>query len=137
MGQDLEGDGLQGVAGQHGRRLVVGVVHAGVLPPALVGLHARQVVVDDGIGVDALQRAGGAQHRPLVQVEHLGGFQREEGPQPAAGPEGGVAHGLGEARLRTLGAGQQLVERDSDEVGRFGNPLGEGQSLHACHPRPA
>ncbi len=133
MGQDLEGHRLQRVAGEDGGRLVIGGMDAGVDPEAGVRIHARQVVVDDGIGVDAFQRAGRAQHRPLVQVEHLGRLEGEEGPQAPAGPEGGVAHRLGQARFGAFGARQQLVQRDRHEIGGFGYPFGEGQGFHASH----
>jgi hypothetical protein len=36
------------------------------------------------VGVDAFQGAGGAQHRPLGQVEHLARLQGEERPQALA-----------------------------------------------------
>ena len=121
VGQDLEGGGLQGVAGQDRGGLVIGLVHRRPAAAQVVVVHARQVVVDQAVGVDALQRAGGAQHRPLRQVEHLAGLQREEGPQPLAGPERRIAHGLGQPRFRAVGARQQLVQRDGDQVGGLGD----------------
>ncbi len=57
---------LQRVAGQHGGGLVVRLVHGRPAAAQVVVVHARQVVVDQAVGVDALQRAGGAQHRPLL-----------------------------------------------------------------------
>ena len=68
-----------------------------------------------------LQGAGGAQHRPLGEVEHPAGLEGEERPQPLAGAERRVAHGLGQAGLRAVGARQQLVERDRDQIGRLGH----------------
>ena len=76
--------------------------------------------------MDALQRAGGAQHRPFLNVEETGGFEGEERSQPLAGPEGGVAHGLGQAGLGAVRAGQQLVQRHGDQIGHLRHAVGDG-----------
>ncbi len=85
--------------------------------------------MDQAVGVDALQGAGGAQHRPFVQVEHLGCFEGEERAQPPAGTQGRIAHRLGETRLGPLGARQQLVQRHRHQIGCLGDPLGQGEGL--------
>src|SRR5690606_27231972 len=60
---DVEGGGLQGVAGEDGGGLVIGPVHGGTAPAHVVVVHAGQVVVDQAVGVNALQGAGRAEHR--------------------------------------------------------------------------
>jgi hypothetical protein len=62
----------------------------------VVVVHAGQVVVDQAVSLDALQRAGGPQHRAFGHVEHLAGLEREEGAQALAGPQRRIAHRLGE-----------------------------------------
>ena len=102
MSQDLEGGRLQGVAGQDGGGLVIGLVHGGSAPAHVVVVHAGQVVVDQAVGLDAFERARRAQDRALRQVEHAAGLQGEIGPQALAGPERRIAHGLGQAALGAL-----------------------------------
>ena len=97
MQQDVEGGGLEGVAGEDGGGLVIGLVHRGATAADVVVVHTGQVVMDQAVGVDAFEGAGGAQHRPFLDVEQIGRLQREEGPQPLAGAQRRVAHGLGQA----------------------------------------
>ena len=82
-GQDCEGQGLEGVAGEDGGGLVEGLVAGRAAAAQVVVVHGREVVMDQGIGVDQLDGAGGAVH-------HLGG--------QADGPGGGVDQG-GRMRL--------------------------------------
>ena len=121
--QDVEGGGLEGVAGEDGGGLVIGPVHGGTAAADVIVVHTGQVVMDQAVGVDAFEGAGGAQHRPLLDVEQIGRLKREEGPQPLAGAEGGIAHGFGQARFGAVGAGQQLVEGDRDQIGDLGHPV--------------
>ena len=63
LGQDLEGAGLQGVAGQDGGGFVEGAVGAGLAAAQIVVVHGGQVVVHQAVGVqhfDAGGDAGGA-----------------------------------------------------------------------------
>ena len=103
--QDVEGCGLEGIAGEDGGGLVIGLVNGGSAAADVVVVHTGQVVVDQAVGMDAFEGAGGAQHRPFLDVEQTGRLQREEGTQPLAGAEGRIAHGLGQARFRAVGAG--------------------------------
>ena len=121
MGEDFKGGGLQGVAGQDGGGLVVGLVHRGPAAAHVVVVHAGQVVVNQAVGVDQLQGAGGAQHRTLRQVEEAPRLQSEKGPQTFAGAQRRVAHGLGEPRLGAVGPRQQFVQRHGDQVGGLRN----------------
>ncbi len=127
--QDFKRDGLQGVAGQYGGRFVIGAVHGQPSAADIVVVHARQVVVDQAIGVDAFQGAGRAQGRVFVGVEQARGFQREERTQALARPERRIAHGLGQARFRPLAARQQLVQSQGDQVGRLRQSLSEGRQV--------
>lgn len=146
MGQDLERRGLQRVARQHRGHLVIGDVDRRLPPPHLVVVHARKIVVDQAVGVDALKRAGRPQDVGLVQVEHPAGLEREEGAQALARPQRRIAHRLGQPALRTIGARQQLVQGHGDEVRRLGHTLGQFHQLNSAgsvatepparHPRP-
>ena len=121
--QDVKGGGLQGVAGEDGGGLVIGPVHGRTAAADVVVVHTGQVVMDQAVGMDAFQGTGGAQHRPLLDVEQIGGLEGEEGTQPLAGAKGGIAHGLGQARFRAIGAGQEFIQGNSDQVGDLGHPV--------------
>ena len=57
--QKPEGMGQQRVPGQQRRRLVKGLVGRGASPAKVVIVHAGQVVMDEGVGVQALHGDGG------------------------------------------------------------------------------
>jgi hypothetical protein len=128
MGENLEGYRLQGVAGEHGGSFVIGLVNRRTTPAHVVVVHTGQVVVDQAVGLYAFQRAGRTQDRPIVQVEHPARLDGEEGAQTLAWPQGGVAHGLGQALLGPVGAGQEFIERHRHEVGGLGHAAGQGHA---------
>ena len=64
IGENFEGERLQGVARQNGGRLVEGAVSRRAAAPQIVVVHRRQIVVDQGIGVDALDRRARAGPAP-------------------------------------------------------------------------
>ncbi len=56
IGQDLEGEGKETVAGQDGGGLVEPPVGGGLAPAKVVVVHAGQVVVDQRVGVQGFDR---------------------------------------------------------------------------------
>ena len=60
----------------------------------VVVVHAREVVVDERHGVDHLDGAGGGEGGFLVAAYELAGGDAEQGADPLAAGEEGVAHGL-------------------------------------------
>ena len=100
----LIGRRLQGVSRQHRQGLAVDLVVGGLAPAKVVVVHAGQVVVDQGVGVDHLHRAGGG--HGVIPVKSLfprqaGKFQGQHRPQPLAAGEKAVAHGL--VKVRPVG----------------------------------
>ena len=67
MGEDLERQRVKAVAGEHRFRLAEGLVDGRLAPPEIGIVHARQIVVDQRIDVDRLDRAADAQ-RPLRSI---------------------------------------------------------------------
>ena len=63
VGEDLEGQRVQRIAGKDRGRFVEGVVHGRLAAPEVVIVHARQIVVDQRIDVDAFDREPDP-HRP-------------------------------------------------------------------------
>jgi hypothetical protein len=65
------------------------------MPPAqVVVVHGRQIIMDQGIGVDHLQSAGHGQGFAGVAAYGFGPGQAEDGPEALAPGEEAVAHGL-------------------------------------------
>ena len=67
MREDFERQRVQAVAGKHRRRLAERLVHRRLAAPQLGIVHARQIVVDQRIDMDRLDRAADAE-RPLRSI---------------------------------------------------------------------
>ena len=103
-----EGLRLEGVPRQDGHGLAVDLVVGGLAPAQIVVVHAGQVVVDQGVGVDHLQCAGRragppASRRPASRAE----LQRQHRPDPLAAGQQAVAHGLVQVAPVRLSGGKQ------------------------------
>jgi hypothetical protein len=94
--QDLEGEGLEGIARQDGRCFVEGPVDGRPATAEIIVVHGRQVVVDQGIAVQQLDGAPGPQASPGPGSQEAGRLERQEGPQPLAAAQDRVPHGGGE-----------------------------------------
>ncbi len=81
----------------------------GLAAPQVVVVHRRQVVVHQRIGVQHLDRGGDPRGAGLRHREQGGGLHHQEGPQPLAAAQRGVAHGLGQARLGAVDRRQQSL----------------------------
>ena len=64
VGEDVEGQRQQRVAGEDRRRLVEGLVDRRPAAAEVVVVHRRQVVMDEAVGMDAFERRGGGDDRP-------------------------------------------------------------------------
>ena len=131
-GEDLERQRQQRVAGKHRRRLVKGLVNGRLAAPEIVIVHAGQVVMDQRITVDALERRRRAQQAFLGGPEHRACFKHEERAHPLAIGEGGMAHGAHQVGFRTAGRRNQLIERHRHPVCHFLQPLLEPGNFPHC-----
>ncbi len=59
FGEKGEGVGEEGVAGEEGGGFIVGAVGGGATATEVVVIHAGEVVMDEGVGVEALEGGGG------------------------------------------------------------------------------
>ena len=91
-GQHLERQRQQGIAGQNRRGLVERLVAGGPATPQIVVVHGRQIVVDQRIGVDHLDGAGGRHGRLDRPAAGLRGQQHQHRPQPLARRQQAVTH---------------------------------------------
>ena len=89
---------LEGVSRQYCQGLAIDHVVGGLAPAEIVIIHAGQIVVNQGIGVDQLQSAAYRHGLMPVQTAQPGKFQRHHRTQPLAAGENAVPHGLIEIR---------------------------------------
>ena len=128
VGECLEGERQQGVAGEDGQRLAEDLMAGG--PPAtqIVVVHRRQIVVHERIGVNHLDGAGRRHGRLHVAAACLRGQQRQHRSQAFSRRQQAVAHGLdqfGGAARRQLGATVQgRLDLRTKPAGAFGQRRG-------------
>lgn len=139
IGQQAEGTGLQGVAGQDRGGFVEGDVGGRLAASQGVIVHRRQVVMHQRIGVDELDS-----HRRRIQVFRLCAEQvatgvHQQRAHALAAAQHGIAHGLVQA-LRCFGRrGQGSVELAFDTVApaREQNLSRHGWADRKARPFPA
>ena len=89
---------LEGVSRQYRQGLAIDLVVSGLATAEIVVIHAGQIVMDQGIGVDQLQSAAYRHGLVPVQTAQPGKLQRHHRTQPLAAGENAVPHGLIEVR---------------------------------------
>ena len=94
-------------------------MHRRLAATHVIIVHGRQVVVDQRIGVHAFNGGSDTGERPAVDAKLPSGLQHEERADALAATQGRVAHGLDDARLRTHGLRQDLLQDIFHEEGGF------------------
>ena len=92
IGEALEGERLERVAGEDRRRLVEGAMDARLAAAQVVVVHRRQIVVDERVAMQELDRGAGLHNSGVVALEEAGGLDDEERPQALAAGERRVPH---------------------------------------------
>ena len=105
IGDGVEGEGLEGVAGEDGGGFAEDDVAGGLAAAEVVVVEGGKVVVDEGVGVEHLE--GGAEVGCAFgdfagACDHAGGFHAEDGAEAFAAGEDAVAHGA------VYGVGQRV-----------------------------
>jgi hypothetical protein len=127
---------LQRVARQQCSRLAERDVAGGLAAAQDVVVHARQIVVDERVGVDYLHRRRGTVDDGRIRARHLSGGIGQERPHTLAAPQHGIAHRLVEIRQRARLRRERAVEHVLDAPLAFLRPDGEGEvRVHRCRPR--
>lgn len=125
FGHPLAGEGEKGIAGEESVGFAVSDVGGGFAASEVVVVHAGEVVVHEGVGVEGLERGGGEKGGGGIFAE---GFADREGEYPAkafTAVEGGIAHGLVENCGLKAGGGEPAVKFAFDELPSGGKPVGE------------
>jgi len=126
VGEGLEGEGLERVAGEDGCGLAKGHMTSRLAAAEVVVVECGQVVVDKRIGVDHLDRCaefgrGGVER--AATGDHAGSFDGEDRAQAFAAGEGAVAHGAMDGVGRGVSAGKKALD---GLIGERGAGLEEG-----------
>ncbi|EKE16589.1 MAG: hypothetical protein ACD_10C00905G0003 [uncultured bacterium] len=122
VGQQIEGQRLQRVTGQNRGGLIPFDMHGRQAAAQRVVVHRGQVVVDERIGVQRLDRGGGRDRGFRTQAQHAGGFQRQK-PAQAFAARAGIGHGVDHGLIRQGGKGG--VETGLDQRGVGGQQGGK------------
>jgi len=98
--QQRESEGVQRIPGEDGGGFIEGAVRAGTATAQVVIVHRRQVVVNERVGVDGLNRAGGGINTIRRHAEIVCRCIKQRRAQPLAATKGCITHGVGKARAR-------------------------------------
>ena len=110
IGQHLEGEGVQRIARQHRGRFVKGQVRSRLAVAHGVIVHARQVIMDQRIGMDRLDRQARPHRHGAIDAQQLGGGGEQQRAHPLAAADHRIAHGLDQPRPGVARYGQERVE---------------------------
>ena len=120
---DLKRLRQQGVARQHGDAFAEDLVVGGLAAAEIVVVHRGQIVVDERIGVDALDGAGQRQGVVFRAAAGLGGGQAKRRTHSFAAGKNRIAHGFvdggGFGRFRR----QEFIQRAVDGFRARGQEL--------------
>ena len=100
--QYFERQRVKRVSGENGRGFVKGFVHGRLAAPHVVIVHARQIVVDEAIDVNAFHRDAHAQRARSINVEQIGRSADEKRTQPLSAADRGMAHGFEQTEARIV-----------------------------------
>ena len=106
----------EGVAGQDGHGLSEDLVARRSTPAEVVVVHGREVVVDEGVGMDQLEGARGRHHVRHVAAGGLGRRDDQDGPEPLPARKHAVAHRLVDHGGLRDGGRQEALEGEVDRA---------------------
>ncbi len=130
FGDELKGQGLQGVTDQDGRGLVIGLVAGGATAAQFVVVHRRQVVVHQRIGVDQLDGTGGHVEAFDRCPQQFAGGMQQDGTEALAIAQHHIAHGLVQATGGDPGGGQAGIQRAVGAPGHLFDEVGQRDLSH-------
>lgn len=122
-GGDFESLGEESVAGKDGNAFAKDLVAGETSAAVVVVVHRREVVVDEGVGVDTLDGTGEGHGQGGRAAASLGGGERQDGTEPLAPGEKGVAHGPMDGSRANGGTREQTVEGAVDFRAALGQVL--------------
>ena len=68
----VKGQRMERIARQNGRGFIKGAMHSGFAMPHIIIVHARQIIVDERVNVNAFDGTADAQGRIIADVKKPG-----------------------------------------------------------------
>ena len=115
----FKGESLQRVARQHGGGLAEHLVVRRLAAAQIVVVHARQIVVNERIGMQQLHAAGGGKRGVNIAAAKTTEFQRQDRPQALAARGETVAHGVEQPRVGLVRGDALCIEKVLDHRAVF------------------
>lgn len=106
----FEGEREQGIAGQNGGGFIESDVAGGAAAAQCIVVHGGQIVMDQGVGVQQFQSAGGSDGLFGGAAARFAGGDAQCGPQAFPSGEYAVAHGLVEPFRAGFAGWENLFE---------------------------
>ena len=119
LGGAEEGQRLQRVAGEDGGGLIEGLMAGGPAAPQVVVVHRRQIIVDQGVGVEHLDRRHGPGAGMVMAADRAAGRQHQRRAQAFAAGEHAVTHRFVQPAGRGRHQRQAVFERGIGQDDRF------------------
>ena len=135
-GQEPERERLERIAGEKGDGFAVDLVAGGDAAAQVVVVHAGEIVVDEGVGVEALDGRRGVLGGGAVRAARPGPHRAEGGTDPLAAREQAVAHRGVEGRRARRGGRHEPVERRLRPGCQVLQVAFEFFRIHVPQPRP-
>ena len=131
----FKGESLQRVARQHGGGLAEHLVVRRLAAAQIVVVHARQIVVDERIGMQQLHAAGDGKRGVNIAAAKAAEFQRQDRPQALAARGETVAHGVEQPRVGLVRGDALCIEKVLDHRAVFLHAEGKQFSFHVLFLR--
>ena len=114
MRENVERERVQAVAGEHRLCFTERLVDRQLAAPQVGVVHAREIVMDQRINVDGLDRAPDAERPLRIDREQPRSGDGEHRAEPLAAADRRVAHGLEQSLAALAGRSQQPREEIID-----------------------
>ena len=117
--EDLESDRKQGVPGEYGNAFAIFDMTCWHTPTQIIVIHARKIVVNERVSVDALHRGSGSERILVVTVTGFGGGQAKNRTQAFTAGEHAVSHRIMDRGRTSACRRKELAERLVDDLAAF------------------
>ena len=129
-GSNLEGLCQQGVAGQNRDAFAEHFVIGQLASAIIIVVHGREVIMDEGIGMDALDGAGQGQRVGFVATTRGGGREAQGGTHALAAGEEGITHRAMDSGGFGGGGGQKAIQGSINGIRPAGQEVWRHVSSH-------
>jgi hypothetical protein len=93
--------------------------------PQVIVVHRRQIIMHQRVGMQHFHRSGDSDGTGFIHPEQRSAFHHQEGAQPLAAAQRGIAHRLGQPAFGAFDGRQQDIERLLHDGGGASHLLGK------------